>query len=212
MITCRSAIGNSPANENLNIVFASFGFYSVPICDTFVVHKMNQIMQIEQCTLTDTNTILSLYEAARNLQIQRQMVVWPVFEKSFIEKEINEKRQYKIIIDDALACNWTIAFEDKDIWGEKDKGDAIYIHRICTHSNFRGNRFIKKIVDWAKHYASQLGKQYLRLDTLGNNTKLIEHYTATGFKFLGMSRLTNTVSLPAHYQQEPNCCFFELKI
>ena len=162
--------------------------------------------------LTDANEIISLYQSARNLQTQRKMVVWPPFEKSFIEKEINEKRLWKIVIGDLIVCNWAITFEDKEIWGNKDQNNSIYIHRICTHPNFRGNRYIDKIVEWAKVYAKQIGKQFVRLDTLGDNTKLIEHYTSAGFNFLGMFKLTNTVALPKHYQDEPNCCLFEIDL
>ena len=169
-------------------------------------------MEIKNCLLTDANEILLLYEAAKNLQIKRQMVVWPPFEKVFIEREINEKRQWKIVVDYIIVCNWAITFKDKEIWGDKDKADSIYIHRICTNPNFRGNRYVEKIVEWAKIYARHLGKQFVRLDTLGNNTKLIEHYTSAGFDFLGIFTLTNTSSLPMHYQTEPNCCLFEIDL
>lgn len=169
-------------------------------------------MDIKNCLITDVVEILSLYEAARNLQIQREMVVWPTFENSFIENEINENRQWKILEGNLIACNWAITFEDKEIWGEKDKNDAVYIHRICTNPTLRGNRYIEKIVEWSKRYAGPQGKRFIRLDTLGNNTKLIEHYTSAGFDFLGMVKLTDTVNLPAHYQKEPNCCLFEIDL
>ena len=169
-------------------------------------------MEIKNCLKTDADSILSLYEAARHLQTQRKMVVWPNFDKPFIEKEMAEQRQWKIVIDEIIACNWTITFEDKEIWGEKDKNDAIYIHRICTNPTLRGNRYMDAIVDWAKTYAQQLGKRFVRLDTLGNNTKLIEHYTSSGFAFLGMFKLTDTQNLPSHYQNEPNCCLFEIDL
>ncbi|MDF7819510.1 hypothetical protein P1X15_17965 [Runella sp. MFBS21] len=107
-------------------------------------------MQIKNCLLSDTHEILSLYEAARSLQMQRKMVVWPFFDKAFIENEINQQRQWKMVVDDIIACNWVISFEDKEIWGDKEQGDSIYIHRICTNPNFRGNRCVDKIVEWAK--------------------------------------------------------------
>jgi len=169
-------------------------------------------MEIRNCLISDTNEILSLYEAARNLQTQKKMVVWPSFESSFIEKEIQEERQWKIVSDNVIACNWAITFEDREIWGEKDKEDAIYIHRICTNPALRGNRYIDIIVEWSKKYAKQTGKRFVRLDTLGNNTKLIEHYTSAGFEFLGMFKLTDTANLPGHYQNEPNCCLFEIDL
>ena len=168
--------------------------------------------KIESCVRNDVNEILSLYQSARELQTQKGMVVWPLFEKSFIEKEINEERQWKLVLDNIIACNWAITFEDKEIWEEKDKNDSIYIHRIATNPLFRGNRYIDKIVEWAREYAIQKGKQFVRLDTLGNNTKLIQHYTSAGFQFLGMFELGNTSNLPGHYQQEPNCCLFEIDL
>ncbi|GAB3723431.1 hypothetical protein GCM10028816_12550 [Spirosoma lituiforme] len=140
------------------------------------------------------------------------MVVWPSFDKSFIDQEIQEERHWKITSGEVMACNWVITFEDKEIWEEKDRDDAIYIHRICTNPTLRGNRYIDTLVEWAKGYASRIGKRFVRLDTLGNNTKLIEHYTSAGFNFLGMVELTNTASLPRHYQDEPTCCLFEIDL
>jgi ribosomal protein S18 acetylase RimI-like enzyme len=169
-------------------------------------------MKIENCTMADADTILSLYESARQLQTQKGMVVWPLFERDLVEKEIKEQRQLKLIIDNRIACNWAVTFSDKGIWGVKDMNDAIYIHRIATNPVFRGNRYVDAIVTWAKVYATQMNKQFVRLDTLGNNTKLIDHYTSAGFQFLGIFMLTNTAGLPGHYQKEPNCCLFEIDL
>lgn len=169
-------------------------------------------MDIRTCTPDDVGQILLLYEFARQLQQEREMVVWPYFDKTFLENEIHEQRQWKLVINDQIACNWAITYNDKEIWGEKDNNNSIYIHRIATHAHFRGNRFIHNIVQWAKGYASQKERQFVRLDTLGNNIRLIQHYTSAGFNFLGIHRLTNTATLPLHYQNEPNCCLFEIPL
>ncbi|WP_310994050.1 hypothetical protein [Aequorivita marina] len=78
---------------------------------------------------------------------------------------------------------------------------------MATNPNFRGRDFVSKIVDWSKAYAKSIGKQFVRLDTLGNNVKLIEHYKNAGFNFLGMFDLKNTDTLPEHYQNAPACLF-----
>ena len=169
-------------------------------------------MEIKNCSLTDADTIVELYDAAMDLQTQKNMVVWPKFERSFIENEIKEERQWKLIIDDEIACNWAITFEDKEIWGDRDYTNSIYLHRIATHPSFRGNRYIDVIVLWAKAYALSIGKQFIRLDTLGNNTKLIEHYSSAGFNFLGITQLPDVKNLPEHYHREPDCCRFEMEI
>lgn len=162
--------------------------------------------------MTDAEDILELYAAARALQSQKGMVVWPSFDRAFIEVEIQEGRQWKIVVEDQIACNWTISFEDKDIWGERDKADSVFIHRICTNPEWRGRRYIDAIVAWATKYAIESSRKFVRLDTLGNNVRLIEHYTSAGFRFLGIFRLTDTARLPTHYQREPNCCLFEISV
>jgi ribosomal protein S18 acetylase RimI-like enzyme len=173
---------------------------------------MSNTFDIKNCSFADLDAVMSLYDSAVRLQTEKKMVVWPRFERSFVEKEIQEQRQWKLLIDDQIACNWAVAFEDKEIWGARDNNNAIYIHRIATNPAFRGNRFVDVIVKWAKSYARSKGKKYVRLDTLGNNTRLIEHYTSAGFKFLGIFKLTDTRTLPEHYQREPNCCLFEIEV
>ena len=56
-------------------------------------------MDIKHCHIDDTTNILLLYDAARDLQTGKKRVVWPEFEASFIEKEIQEQKQWKIVMD-----------------------------------------------------------------------------------------------------------------
>jgi len=51
--------------------------------------------KFENCLINDADEILSLYQYERELQTIKGMVVRPIFEKSFIEKEINELRQWE---------------------------------------------------------------------------------------------------------------------
>jgi hypothetical protein len=37
------------------------------------------------------------------------------------------------------------------------------------------------------------------MDTVGDNSGLINYYTKCGFEFLGLLKLKNTKGLPAHY-------------
>ena len=169
-------------------------------------------MKIVNCTMNDVDQIMFLYEEARKLQTQKGMVVWPVFERSLVEREIDEQRQWKLVENDVLLCNWAVTYRDKEIWGEQDQNNAIYIHRIATHPDHRGKRHVDAIVSWSKIFAGQMGKEFVRMDTLGNNTGLIRHYESAGFSFLGIFKLPDTSNLPGHYQKEPNCCLFEMSV
>jgi ribosomal protein S18 acetylase RimI-like enzyme len=165
-------------------------------------------MEIQNSNINDINEICRLYGLASAYQKAKQtVVVWPEFERSLIETEIAENRQWKLIIDGSVACVWATTFSDAQIWEDKNQDPAVYIHRIATNPDFRGHHFVQIIVDWAKEYAKRHEKKFVRLDTLGNNTRLIELYTSAGFNFLGLFDLKNTSELPAHYQDAPACLF-----
>jgi ribosomal protein S18 acetylase RimI-like enzyme len=168
-------------------------------------------MKIETSTIDDITEIFKLYKIATDYQKTKLITHWPVFEKEMIEKEIFEKRQFKILIDNKIACIWTIDFNDPLIWQQKDKDPAIYIHRIATNPDFRGQNLVTIILDWAKEYALKNKKLFIRMDTVGENTKLIDYYRNCGFDFLGLSKLENTSGLPTHYHKA-TVSLFEVKI
>jgi ribosomal protein S18 acetylase RimI-like enzyme len=169
-------------------------------------------MEIKNCSTEDVTEIFRLYKLASAYQKSKQkVVVWPEFEKQLVVTEVAENRQWKLIIDNQIACVWATTFSDEQIWEERNADPSIYIHRIATNPDFRGKNFVSLIVAWAKEYAKTNNKYFVRLDTLGNNTKLIEHYTNAGFYFLGMFDLKDTKGLPVHYHNIP-ACLFEIKL
>ncbi|MGS2741837.1 GNAT family N-acetyltransferase [Sinomicrobium sp. M5D2P17] len=165
-------------------------------------------MTISNSTINDIDDIFRLYKIASDYQkAKKEVTVWPDFERGLIENEISENRQWKMTINGEIACIWAITFSDAQIWQKRNEDSAVYIHRIATNPDFRGNNFVTKIVDWAKEYTIAIGKQYVRMDTTGNNARLIEHYKNSGFDFLGMFELEDTKGLPEHYHKAPVCLF-----
>lgn len=157
------------------------------------------IVQILNSSCNDIDEIFRLYKIATDFQKTKFIVHWPEFEKSMVEKEIAENRQWKIEIDGKIVCVWATTFNDPQIWEEKNEDPAIYIHRIATSPDFRGKNLVGQIVEWVKGYAIENQKQFVRMDTVGENQGLISYYTKCGFDFLGLLKLKNTVGLPAHY-------------
>ena len=165
-------------------------------------------MEIKNVTISDINEVFRLYKIASNYQkAKKTVIVWPDFKREMVVNEIAENRQFKLLINNEVACVWAITFSDEQIWEKSGEENAIYIHRIATNPDFRGNNFVSKIVNWAKEYSKNKNIQFIRLDTLGENKKLIKHYKNAGFDFLGMFNLKNTSDLPKHYKEAPVCLF-----
>ncbi len=167
--------------------------------------------QIQNSDVNDIDEIFRLYQIAREYQTSKYKVVWPKFERSLIENEIQNKHQWKLLLNGKIVCVWATTFNDALIWEERDKDPSLYIHRITTNPNFRGKNLVKKIVDWSLIFAKENNKKYVRLDTVGENKKLITHYTKCGFTYLGLHELKNTQTLPAHYKID-DVALFEIKI
>jgi len=157
------------------------------------------MMRIINCTEADIPFMLEQYDLAREYQQQRSNRYWQGFDRALIQREIEEKRQWKIVIDGTIACIFMIAYEDPNIWKEKSADPAIYIHRIVTHPEHHGKGLTKNIIAWAKEHAKQNGKKYLRMDTWGDNPKLNDYYSQCGFTLLEIVTPENTEDLPPHY-------------
>jgi ribosomal protein S18 acetylase RimI-like enzyme len=169
-------------------------------------------MLIANSSRSDIPEIFRLYKLATDFQkVKFPENQWPEFSQDLILTEVDDNRQFKLLMDGEIACVWAITYSDPQIWEEDENDASIYIHRIATNPNFRGNNFVQRIVDWSIDFANGKGKTFVRMDTCGKNDGLIEHYTKCGFEFLGVRKLKNTSDLPSHYHNA-DVCFFEKKL
>ena len=165
------------------------------------------MMEILKCKSEDIDKIFELYQQGTEHQKTVAIKHWKGFERSLVEKEISEKRQYKIVINQTIACVFAIDYTDPLIWGEKDKDPSIYIHRIAANPDFRRQFFVKKIVEWAKNHAKETRKNFIRMDTGSGNEKLNHYYVSCGFKYLGVVTRGKSEGLPAHYKDGASSLF-----
>lgn len=147
----------------------------------------------------DIDNIFDFYDDAIAFQKTVFKTHWKGFERSLIEKEVEEGRQWKIIKEGRIACIFAVEFSDPLIWREKDADPSIYLHRIVSHSYFRGSNFMLDIIEWAKEYGKSNAIKYVRLDTWGDNPQLMAYYVKSGFTHVGFSTPEPTPSLPKHY-------------
>ena len=168
-------------------------------------------MVIINATRGDLGTIFQLYDEAIEFQKTVFDKHWLGFDEAFVNREIDEQRLWKIVEDGRIACIFSVAYADPVIWGEKSDDPAMYIHRIVTSRDFRGRGYARKITEWAKGHAAANNLRYVRMDTWGDNRKLIDYYTDCGFTFLGLITPDLSVDLPKHYAGI-DLCLFEIDI
>ena len=101
--------------------------------------------------------------------------------------------------DGVVAGYFSVALSDELIWGPEEKGDAIYIHRVCVNPGRKGNKLAASILEWAPAYVSSLGRKFIRMDTWADNKRLVDFYVDCGFQYIGDRQLGDVPELEPHY-------------
>jgi ribosomal protein S18 acetylase RimI-like enzyme len=78
-----------------------------------------------------------------------------------------------------------LLWEDALFWGERDQGDAAYVHTLVVHRDAAGRGTGAQVLDWAASRAQRRGRHFLRLDCGEANQALIAYYRDNGFLQVG---------------------------
>ena len=148
--------------------------------------------QIVPTTLADIECIYSLFESAIQYQQKKQYPVWNGLEREVIQNDIAKKRQYKIISGDDILCIFSVVSSDPHIWQERDKSDALYLHRIVVNPKHKGHRHFGKILNWSIDFAERQHRKFICMDTGASNPIIIAYYVSFGFTLLGTFMTTDS--------------------
>jgi ribosomal protein S18 acetylase RimI-like enzyme len=113
--------------------------------------------------------------------------------------EIEAGRLFRVMDGDALVGVFSVAYEDAAIWGEHERGEHIYLHRIARAATYPGRGLIAAGLGWAREQCRALGRAGLRMDTWASNEVLVAFYERQGFRVVGRRRIGVEPQLPAHY-------------
>lgn len=153
-------------------------------------------IKIVNTTNEDLNIIYWLFEQAMELQGKNDYKVWEGIDKNALQIDIDNKLQFKIVKSNDILCIFSIQLNDPFIWRDRDRDDAIYLHRIVVNPNFKGQKQFQKVLDWAKQFARHNSLKFVRMDTWADNKKIIDYYKSFGFEFIEEYKTPNAAELP----------------
>ncbi|MBI1767886.1 MAG: GNAT family N-acetyltransferase [Bacteroidetes bacterium] len=154
--------------------------------------------KIENTTAEDLEFIYELFDLSVKYQESKGYPTWKNYDKEALIKDVENKNQYKVMVDSQPGIIFSVRYSDKIIWREMDQEDAIYLHRIVVNPVFKGLKLFGEILSWAIDQAKQKRLKSIRMDTWANNPKIIEYYTGFGFRFIENYTTSNSLELPAH--------------
>lgn len=148
--------------------------------------------------LSDLEQIFELFEHSINYQEKKGYPVWRNYDKNAIIKDIEDKNQYKVIVNDTTAIVFSVRYTDKIIWRDLDQGNSIYLHRIVVNPELKGQKLFEEILKWAIEHSKQKGLTSIRMDTWAVNPTIINYYKSFGFVFIENYTTPDTEELPIH--------------
>ena len=157
-------------------------------------------MRVEPATLSDLPAIRAVYADAREIQREQGAILWAEFPPRLTIAEIETGRLFRVMDGDALAGVFSVAYEDEAIWGERERGEHIYLHRIARAVTYPGRGIMGAVLEWAWSECRRLGRAGLRIDTWASNQALIDFYERQGFRLVGRRHIGIEPRLPPHYQ------------
>lgn len=159
-----------------------------------------EVYHIENATLEDLEFIYSLFDEAIAYQKQNNFIGWNSYDKDFIRLDVEQKRQFKLMRGNTILFIFSICFSDGLIWRERDKENAVYLHRAVVNSAFKGQKLFEKVLTWLIELAHKKSLKYIRIDTWANNSNIIQYYINYGFYFIENYTTPNTSELPIQHR------------
>ena len=156
------------------------------------------MIEVAHTETKDLAQIFELFEHSIEYQERKGYPVWKNYDKHTIIKDIEDKNQYKVVVDAAMAMVFSIRHADRIIWRELDRQNSVYLHRIVVNPLFKGQRLFGIILEWAIEHSKLMGFGTIRMDTWASNTTIIDYYKSFGFIVVENYTTPNSEELPVH--------------
>jgi ribosomal protein S18 acetylase RimI-like enzyme len=164
---------------------------------------MNRALTIENTTTADLPFVYELFDLSIIYQEKKGYPVWKNYDKSTLVKDVNNKNQYKIVINEQIAMVYSVCYSDKILWRQMENGDAIYLHRIVVNPKFKGQRLFGHILEWSVQHAKSKHLKFIRMDTWADDGNIINYYKGFGFTFIEDFNTPDIPELPVHNRNIP---------
>lgn len=156
-------------------------------------------MRIAVARVHDLKAVRAAYGAARATQRGQGSVQWPPFSDESIVAQAKLGQLQRVIDGHTLVGVFTVAYEDSAIWGERERGAHVYLHRIARAAGHLGRGLIVPVLDWGRAHCRDLKREGLRMYAWASNERLIDFYERHGFRVVERRRLGNDPRLAPHY-------------
>jgi ribosomal protein S18 acetylase RimI-like enzyme len=100
---------------------------------------------------------------------------------AFFADSIARQEVQLALVGDELAGTLRLLMHDHIVWPEFVEDDAVYVYTLGVRRTFADRELGGRLLEWAERRAAELGRRYVRLDCMPDNTFLRGYYERKGF-------------------------------
>lgn len=156
-------------------------------------------MNVEPANIGDLSCIQEAYAEGRRRQRERETLVWPEFSDVMLLEEIQARKLFRVMDNETMVGTFAIAYEDSAVWGDRERGAHVYLHRIARSPSRTSSGLLQAAVDWACTHCRELQREGIRLDTAAQSRQLVACYERAGFIVVDRRVIGPDPTLPVHY-------------
>lgn len=134
---------------------------------------------------SDMDFIYSMFDNAIAYQKRKGYPVWKDFDQGALLRDSASGNHYKIVIENQIALVFSVCYSDPLIWGNRENGKSVYLHRIVVNPAFKGKKLFSTVLSWAIGHCKKKNLPSVRMDTWFENNVIIEYYKSFGFALIG---------------------------
>jgi predicted N-acetyltransferase YhbS len=142
-------------------------------------------VNVRPCQAGDVAEVGALLDEATVWVRERGYEQWPLpYPRDELASAIDRGEVYVAELDGEVVATVTLLWDDPRYWGERP-ADAAYVHKLAVRRACAGQRIGNAIVEWADRTAATAGRDFLRLDCIGDNPGIRAYYERLGFEHRG---------------------------
>lgn len=142
-------------------------------------------MNIRAANRDDVELVATLIDNATEWVGRLGFEQWPLpFPRNEVAEAVTRGEVYVAEVDGEAVATVTLLGEDPAYWGERSP-DALYVHKLAVRRDRAGRGIGAAVVDWAGGRATDLGRDFLRLDCLCDDPRIRTYYEGLGFEHRG---------------------------
>jgi GNAT superfamily N-acetyltransferase len=134
----------------------------------------------------DADTVAGLLDEATVWVNELGFSQWPLpFPRDELAGAIDRGEVYVVEAEDGEAVGTVTILLDDPVYWPGSPPDALYVHKFAVRRDRAGRGIGAAIVEWANAEAAEAGRDFLRLDCLGDNAGIRDYYEDLGFEHCG---------------------------